>query len=489
MPKSARIYVSSIIAMGAVVCGGALLYSRPPLSIAVLVYLALSFAAGLLKVRLPGITGTYSIVFLPVLAGIAHFGLTVTLLGMIVGTLAQTLLRTQKRPTAVQALFNIANLSVSIAIAQALFDWLVSGGAAYRPSAMALAAAVFFATNTCLVSGILSLLQGTRLGLVCQTWYLWSFPYYLIGAALVILLPSARPEAWIILLPLAYLVHFYSGLSGTPRLDEPADAAEIPLPARMYAHTIISAGVMVLAIAGLEWVCNDWPRLVAYLALAFLTATWKVRLPGMTGTVSVSFVLLLVAVLQLGFAETVLIGTLMGVVQCVWKPQRKPMLLQILFSAACLELSSALAYLVCRVAIPPVHALALLVGLATVILYLTNTVLVAGVLTLVSGGTLRGLWQRCYFWSFPYYLVGSAAAGVMLATADGAGWMRSIVIVPIMGMVYVSYRTHLSQSRMKKYVKNLEALGFEVTIKPVSGPTPAWRVSRLGSGAVTEPRQ
>jgi len=27
--------------------------------------------------------------------------------------------------------------------------------------------------------------------------------------------------------------------------------------------------------------------------------------------------------------------------------------------------------------------------------------------------------------------------------------------------------------RMKKYVKNLEALGFEVTIKPVSGPTPA----------------
>jgi hypothetical protein len=58
-----------------------------------------------------------------------------------------------------------------------------------------------------------------------------------------------------------------------------------------------------------------------------------------------------------------------------------------------------------------------------------------------------------------------------------------------MGMVYVSYRTHLSQSRMKKYVKNLEALGFEVTIKPVSGPTPAWRVSRLGSGAVTEPRQ
>src|SRR5438045_2631363 len=142
MPKSARIYVSAIIAMGAVVCGGALLYSRPSLTMSLLVYLALSFAAGLLKLRLPGITGTYSVVFLPVLAGIAHFGLTVTLLAMIVGTLAQTLLRTQKRPTSTQALFNIANLSVSIGIAKTLHDWLVSGADAYRPSAMAMAAAV-----------------------------------------------------------------------------------------------------------------------------------------------------------------------------------------------------------------------------------------------------------------------------------------------------------------------------------------------------------
>src|SRR5205823_5884734 len=155
-----------------------------------------------------------------------------------------------------------------------------SGADAYRPSAMAMAAAVYFATNTCLVSGILSLLQGTRLAVVCQTWYLWSFPYYLIGAALVILLPGARPEAWIILLPLAYLLHFYSGLSRTPRSDERSDDAQMPAAARTYAHVIIAAGAIIVAIASLQWGCDDWPRLVAYLAAAFLTATWKVRLPG-----------------------------------------------------------------------------------------------------------------------------------------------------------------------------------------------------------------
>lgn len=72
---------------------------------------------------------------------------------------------------------------------------------------------------------------------------------------------------------------------------------------------------------GLDLVSGRYTmRLVAYLALAFITATWKVRLPGMTGTVSVSFVSLVVVVLKLEFAETILISTLMGVVQSLWKP-------------------------------------------------------------------------------------------------------------------------------------------------------------------------
>lgn len=108
-----------------------------------------------------------------------------------------------------------------------------------------------------------------------------------------------------------------------------------------------------------------------------------------------------------------------------------------------------MAYLACRIARPPGHNLAILVALATVILYLTNTVLVAGVLTLISGERLRGLWQRCSFWIFPYYLVGGAAAGLMLGTADGIGWMRSLVIIPIMAMIYVSYRAQLTSLRTR----------------------------------------
>ena len=363
---------------------------------------------------------------------------------MIAGTLAQTLLRTQKRPSLIQVLFNIANLSLSVAVSKVLYDTLfVSGGDAYRAAAMALVAAVFFASNTCLVSGILSLLQGTRLSAVCQTWYLWSFPYYLVGATLVALLPSGRPDAWIILLPLAYLLHFYSGVDSKLRLEQPVESPAVPRQAGIYANVIVALGVIALAAAGMYWECSNMPRFLTYVALAFVTATWKVRLPGMTGTISVSFVLLLVAILQLGFGETVLMAVLMGLVQSVWRPVRRPLPLQVFFSAACLELSSAAAYLVCHEVFPQLHSLALLVGVATLVLYLSNTVLVAGVLTLVGGGSFRRLWQGCYFWSFPYYLVGSAAAALILMTAHSVGWMPSMAIMPIMGMVYVSYRAQL----------------------------------------------
>lgn len=259
----------------------------------------------------------------------------------------------------------------------------------------------------------------------------------------MVLLPNAQPVAWIILLPLAYLLHFYSGVEGKLQVAHADDALAVPRSARTYANVIVAAGAIVLAGAGLNWQSSDLARFFAYLAIACLTATWKVRLPGMTGTVSVSFVMLLVAVLQTGFAETMLIAAVVGVVQSVWKPQRKPILLQILFSAACLELSGALAYFICRVALGPVYGTLLLVGFATVVLYFSNTVLVAGVLTLLGGENLQTLWQRCYFWSFPYYLVGSAAAAMILTTSHAMGWMPSLAILPIMGMVYLSYHAQL----------------------------------------------
>src|SRR5205807_6363513 len=84
--------------------------------------------------------------------------------------------------------------------------------------------------------------------------------------------------------------------------------------------------------------------------------------------------------------------------------------------------------------------------LATLVLYTCNTLMVAAVLCLVEHKPVGSIWQICYFWSCPYYLVGSAVAGLMVATCRVAGWQPSLLVLPVMGLVYVSYRMHVSQT-------------------------------------------
>jgi hypothetical protein len=49
------------------------------------------------------------------------------------------------------------------------------------------------------------------------------------------------------------------------------------------------------------------------------------------------------------------------------------------------------------------------------------------------------VWQQCYLWSFPYYLAGAAVAGRVMVSSRNVGWASSLLILPIMYLVYVFY--------------------------------------------------
>jgi len=101
-----------------------------------------------------------------------------------------------------------------------------------------------------------------------------------------------------------------------------------------------------------------------------------------------------------------------------------------------------------RVALEPWlgHSVVGVLVISTLVLYGSNTVMVATVLALVARKPLSGAWQLCYFWSLPYYLVGAAAAGIMTATSRTADWPASLLVLPLMGLVYVSYRVQIGQA-------------------------------------------
>jgi len=88
---------------------------------------------------------------------------------------------------------------------------------------------------------------------------------------------------------------------------------------------------------------HNLPIFICYFALALLTSAWKVRLPGITGTISVNFLFVLVATALFSFSETVILASAASIVQSFWKA-RRPKMLQVAFNVATLAISSGIAY-------------------------------------------------------------------------------------------------------------------------------------------------
>jgi len=86
-----------------------------------------------------------------------------------------------------------------------------------------------------------------------------------------------------------------------------------------------------------------------------------------------------------------------------------------------------------------------LLALAACFYFLTNTVLVATVLSLVETKPLTRVWQQCYIWSFPYYLVGAGIAGMVSYSGQYVGWRTALLIVPIMYLTYLHYRLYIER--------------------------------------------
>ena len=461
MPDRVLWYVYLVIAAGSAALAVLLadgLHVASPLIFGA--YLGLAIAASLFKMRLPGMEGTYSLNTLFILFGLYYLSPGETTIAGCVAVTIQSLCGAWRKPSMLQIVFNIANVTLSIGAAFAATSIALVGGAeAYRPALMAAAAFVQFAVNTLIVSGVLSLLQGERLDEIWGQWFEWSFPYYVIGAALVALLPfrgrMAQPEAWIILLPLLYLVHFFYGLSiGAKNPEATADRSLagqlVPRNAAIYMRIALGVGALLLARALVAFDTLDPVRFAAFFTLGVVASTWKIRLPGMPATISLGFVVTLFSIAEMPWSQAIVISAVTCLVQVLWKARQRPSTLQTAFSMASLAISTALAHWVVRSSLPSVQwtsSITATLAISTAVLFCVNTLLISAAICLSSRGTnakpLRGIWQGCYFWSFPCYLAGAGAAGLMVMTARSAGWMASVIILPLMGMVYVSYRRHV----------------------------------------------
>ncbi|HLV88899.1 MAG TPA: HD domain-containing phosphohydrolase [Candidatus Sulfotelmatobacter sp.] len=223
-------------------------------------------------------------------------------------------------------------------------------------------------------------------------------------------------------------------------------------PTKIFVAVAVAMGSVMLIVSLSHWQSQDLPRFLCYLGIAILASGLKVQLPGIDGTMSVNFLFILLGVMELSLAETVVIGCTATLVQSVWQSHKRWDPIKISFNVAGM-MANACAFtyfgyhwLTGRFA----SSKPILLMVAALVFFFANTLPISVIIALTEGKSVRKVWSECYFWSFPYYLVGAAAVGLVGIINRTAGWQTSLLVLPLIYWVYRSYRLYLGRLAAEK---------------------------------------
>ena len=230
------------------------------------------------------------------------------------------------------------------------------------------------------------------------------------------------------------------------------ESDRLSIQTKAFVGITVSVGMVVLGFSLSHWQSQDLTRFACYLIVAVLASGLKVQLPGIDGTMSVNFLFILLGVLELTLPETLVIGCTATLVQSVWQARKRLDPIKVLFNVAgMMANASSLTYMT-------YHSLLgrfeynrpILLMVAALVFFFANTLPISVVIALTEGKSSRKVWSECYFWSFPYYLVGAAAVGLVGIVNKSAGWQTSLLVLPLIYWVYRSYRLYLGRLEAEK---------------------------------------
>src|ERR1700683_4389394 len=244
--------------------------------------------------------------------------------------------------------------------------------------------------------------------------------------------------------------------------------------AKLYISLVVIAGLATLLYAGIHQSSKNIAEFICYLGIAILASRLKVNLPGITGTMSVNFLFILLGILQLSVSETLILGCASILVQCLY-PDR-PSAIQVTFNICSSAVSTALAYGAYDLSLSRglVTSQALALGIAASIYFVASTGSIATIISFTEGKSLRKILVECYFWSFPYYLVGAGIAGAIGWFDDAFNWETSLLVVPVIYLIYRSYGLYLGKLDDEKrhveemanlHLRTIEALALAIEAK------------------------
>lgn len=246
--------------------------------------------------------------------------------------------------------------------------------------------------------------------------------------------------------------------------------------ARAFIASMALAACACFAISLLQWEPSEKLKFACYLIAALLASPLKVSLPGIEGTLSVNFLFTLLGILELSLPETLLIGLASTLSQFYWRPARQLKVVQLVFNLSQVTVSSAVAFAAYRLVVAYIlHSPGPLALVAAAVTHFAcNTAAMSTIIGLTEEKPVSKVWTASYLWSFPYYMVGAAAAGLVHFLNGHIGWQSSLLVLPPIYLMYRSYRLYLGKLETEKihaekvsnlHLRTIEALALAIEAK------------------------
>jgi diguanylate cyclase (GGDEF)-like protein/putative nucleotidyltransferase with HDIG domain len=257
-----------------------------------------------------------------------------------------------------------------------------------------------------------------------------------------------------------------------------AEFEGMPLKVKAYWLLVVTTGIFWAAYSMLQCPIEkeDMVRLAIYVIAAISSSGLKIRLPGIFGTLSINYVVVIFALLGSTVTVGLIVALTSAMSQCIMHANSRPRWYQVLFSVGGIPLPVLAATFLLRS--PYLHQAdhsGWIALLAASLVYMgVNTITVAGIIGLTTGKSLIDIWVNSYLWTYPQYLVGGAIAGGVNLLSGYLGWPALAIGIPPLYLLYRSYGLYLGRIEQQQnhilemaglHLRTIETLALAIDAK------------------------
>jgi hypothetical protein len=231
----------------------------------------------------------------------------------------------------------------------------------------------------------------------------------------------------------------------------------LPNSARLLIGLVAATSVGTLALSAMNDQLDLSLRFLILAVGAVAASRFKIKLPGMSTTMSGNLPILLLAISQLGLLEASLLAVACALTQSYASGNKKPSLVQLVFNTGALANATGAAtwafYFGLRHGGNAGQVLAF--TLAAAAYFVANTLPVAVIIALSEAKNAVHTWRTVFLWTFPNYVMAAGLATMAALAGPALSWK---VMTPMMLVLFGVYRCYSLYAEAHKQEQPLLAM-------------------------------